>query len=269
MYKNKEWLEQKLFEYGSGSMVAKIEGYPVTCVNRYIRKYNLQNKRIGVAKRKYTLNHHYFGEIDTEEKAYWLGFLYADGCVYHNKTSYDVQIMLGIKDFTHLEKFKKAINSDYETKIVQKNYGPEAFFRCSSKKMYQDLLCLGCSPRKTNVITFPNIPIKLMPHFIRGYFDGDGSFYKSTKNYISCAFVITSGSKDFIDELYKYFVETLDIKLCVVYQNNSYSIKTTSKEKCYKIYTHLYDQPTIYLDRKNNLIQEFLEEYRSTIQVIV
>lgn len=52
-YKNKEWLETKLIEYGSGSSIAKATEYPVTSVNRYIRKYNLQNKRDIKTNRKY------------------------------------------------------------------------------------------------------------------------------------------------------------------------------------------------------------------------
>lgn len=77
-YQNKEWLECKLKEYRSGLAIAKSTGYPVTYVNRYIRKFELQQNRNIQANRKYTLNESYFESIDSEEKTYWYGFFLSE-----------------------------------------------------------------------------------------------------------------------------------------------------------------------------------------------
>jgi DNA-binding transcriptional regulator WhiA len=260
-YQNKKWLEEMLKIHKNGSAIAKATGYPVTCVNRYIRKYELQNKRDIQPNRKYSLNEEYFKHIDTEKKAYWYGFFMADGCMYHSKTSYDIQFTLALKDLSHLEKFSNDIQAEQKPEVKEQGGKNVAFYRISSKKMYNDLIQYGASQRKTGKETIPLIDKKFISHFIRGFFDGDGSFYIDEDNYITCAFVITCSNKSFIDELYNHFNNLFGIEFNVIYQNGAYSMRTTSKEKCYKIYKYIYDNPTVYLDRKYKLIKQYISEY--------
>ena len=118
-----------------------------------------------------------FEKIDTEEKAYWLGFLYADGNVYYNekRVSYRIELGLAEKDLNHLEKFKKFLNCTNEIKYRQNIKAYRIMI--GSKKMCNDLIKLGCVPNKSLILTFPTedqVPLELQRHFIRGYFDGDG-----------------------------------------------------------------------------------------------
>lgn len=258
-YKDKEWLIEKLNQYGSGSQIAKNEGYPVTCVNRYIRKYNLQSNRfVSSAQRKYKMNERYFKEIDTEEKAYWLGFFVADGCLYHGKTSYDIQFTLKSCDIDILEKFKKAIDSDQ--KIKEKN-SEEIFFRVSSKSMFNDLNKHGVTVRKTGKETFPNIEEKLIRHFIRGYFDGDGCFTQDLNNYIKGSFHIICANKDFLEEISQHLKHSIGVKLNVKEYKKVFYIRTNSTKKCIKIYNYIYKKPKVSLNRKYNKVKEFLNKY--------
>ena len=59
-------------------------------------------RNIDIYSRKSHVNTCIFETIDTEEKAYWLGFLYADWCVSHYKTSKRVELALQEKDLNHL-----------------------------------------------------------------------------------------------------------------------------------------------------------------------
>lgn len=137
------------------------------------------------------INHHIFDILDTEEKAYWLGFIWADGCITNvkeNKLNYAFELGLSIKDIEHLRKFCKFADIP-ETKIkVRKNNGlnkDREYYLCrvqiSSKHLWNTLNNYGCYPNKTTNEIFPSIKIfskpELITHFIRGFFDGDGWVY--------------------------------------------------------------------------------------------
>ena len=74
-------------------------------------------RKIAIRNKKFKVNDDYFEIIDTEEKAYWLGFLYADGCVARKGNYYNIKIDQALYDYEHVLKFKEAINSTYPVKI--------------------------------------------------------------------------------------------------------------------------------------------------------
>ena len=118
----------------------------------------------------------YFEEIDNPEKAYWLGFFYADGY----NSGREFEFCLQDKDKESVEMFKAAIKSQHTISQKRTLLNGKEFvgwkISIKSKKACTDLSKWGCIPGKTYNVTFPNnIPERLMPHFLRGYFDGDGS----------------------------------------------------------------------------------------------
>lgn len=130
-----------------------------------------------------------FDSIDTEEKAYWLGFWYADGYLdsrplnLNTKPKYGLELSLKGSDFTHLEKFNTFMkHSKNIVKISETKCGTTICKRCrwivTNKHLWQTLNSLGCTPKKSLVISFPDSSIfkspNLIKHFIRGYWDGDG-----------------------------------------------------------------------------------------------
>jgi len=133
-------------------------------------------------QRKYTLNESYFDIINTEGKAYFLGLLYADG--YNNENRNCVQITLQERDKEILEIFNSELASNRPLLFInQKKYNTNAQntyrLSISSKKISDKLKELGCPQKKSFIIKFPGkgiISNDLLRHFIRGYFDGDGSF---------------------------------------------------------------------------------------------
>ena len=135
---------------------------------------------------KYGYVENFFQVIDNEEKAYWLGFLYADGCVCGGQISLE----LGIKDLKHLEKFKSAIAPGAKITFCKKKrkfeYKDYCRIRLTSTEMVSQIKNLGCIPAKSQKLIFPSkeiVPDSLISHFIRGYFDGDGclKYNRSTK----------------------------------------------------------------------------------------
>lgn len=148
------------------------------------------------AKRKYTINHNYFDNINTESKAYWLGWMYSDG--YNNENRGELELCVQSQDKYILEKFSIAINSN---RPISYKKNADAFrVGLNSRHMSQQLAKLGCVQRKSLILKFPTkeqVPFYLLRHFIRGYYDGNGScsIYKNAYSRTCSAMIIST--KDF------------------------------------------------------------------------
>ena len=154
------------------------------------KKYNLPARDDTQKGKKYTCNENYFEIIDTEDKAYWLGFMYADGYIQSKRkdSSRKIGIALSANDIAHLKTFKECLVATHDIKTYHSKQGYSAnTYYCrlliSSEKLAHDLEDKGCFEKKTNILKFPSleqVPEHLQKHFIRGYFDGDGSIWCGT-----------------------------------------------------------------------------------------
>ncbi len=227
-----------------------------------LKKNNIKSRTIAKAAMKYSCNENFFEVIDTEEKAYWLGALYADGNVSQNKTG-SGKIFLSSKDYDWIEKFMRSIESTNKpTREFHKKYQKEIWkAQITSTKMFNDLVRLGCMPRKSMIITFPKLPSHLIPHFIRGYFDGDGTVgvYKNLKSHEWKILKsgICSGSEFFLKELVTY----LPTKNKNVVFNKSLYIIQFSLMDSIALHNYMYKDFTICLVRKFLIFSHYLLEY--------
>ena len=132
--------------------------------------------------RTYTVNENYFNNIDTEDKAYWLGFLYADGYI----TQRGFGLAVKSEDRPHIQKMLDAMDSDYDIKDyvtstkTKNNYGEHGYSRVivSHKQLREKLIQYGMVENKSLILEPPKIEFgtdELKRHFIRGFFDGNGS----------------------------------------------------------------------------------------------
>lgn len=151
------------------------------CGDEFILKNKAYERRgkgrfcsVRCSNRKYAVNEQYFDVIDSEEKAYWLGFIFADG---YNSND-ELTINLSVKDVSHLEHFKKALAAD--NPIAHKE-NAKVSFRVASRHMCTSLSMLNCVRNKTFTLEPPNLASDMIPHFVRGFFDGDGCIYLNKK----------------------------------------------------------------------------------------
>ena len=160
-----------------------------------------------MAKRKYSVNENYFESIDTEDKAYWVGFITADGSILHNKTHYALRIGLQVGDKGHLLKFNEHIDYAKSLKLVPstKKNGKTYYrydLRIDSKKIVFDLEKLGIMPRKARTVKpCTSIPKNLLKHYWRGLIDGDGHICKDVRGWkigLTGNEFITNGFRDFL-----------------------------------------------------------------------
>lgn len=195
-----------------------------------------------------TINPNVFENIDSEDKAYWLGFLFADGFVDEKRNM--LEISLQLKDENHLRKFYNFLECDRKVK--------KDSFRCrvsaGNPKLIHDLIKWGCKGKKSLVLSFPSLSKNMIRHFVRGYFDGDGSITKGLKTdlFYSSA-QLCSGSKSFLISLLSQFNE-LTGSNC---KQKGYNPKNTNtyivvlkNNLCIKFLQWLYKDSTISLDRK-------------------
>lgn len=147
------------------------------------KKYGFDIRSNKINSRRYYANFDYFENIDSDEKAYWLGYMYADGYISNAKNNgKKVGMALSIKDKQQLAKFKKSLNSTYPINTYKQtsSYSNDIVY-CrmiiTSDKMFDDLVNHGVVEHKTQILKAPDIDSKFYNSFILGYFDGDGSIF--------------------------------------------------------------------------------------------
>ena len=234
----------------SCTKTAKLLGVDQQSMNSRLKRfYNFTVLLDGKKK----VDSHYFEVIDTEEKAYWLGFLYADGYIGKNN---EVELCLCERDKQHVMKFKECLKSEHAVsrKIVLLNGKQFAAYRISIKdsELANGLIKHGCVNNKSDCIEMPQLNSKeLYRHFVRGFVDGDGSIIHR-RNYISVN--ITSASESFCNSLTAYCQEIVGINFVKQkYANeNAYHVTTMARAEGILFLHHLYDNCNIYLDRKYN-----------------
>jgi len=208
-----------------------------------------------------TFESSFFRNIDTEAKAYWLGFIYADGYVsytnHKKQTSYTVGIELNSVDYPHLELFNYCISGNLKIKNRMKKFSKlstqeseMSSIRVYSKEMVEDLISHGIVYKKSNVIEFPKIRKDLISHFIRGFFDGDGSIsIEKEKQQLRCNF--TCGSKVFLDRLKSIF-DKLGMSIYISKEKNHFRLGINGKKSNRIFLEYIYNDSTIFLERKHN-----------------
>lgn len=225
-----------------------------------LSKYKIKNK----GTKHYNVNENYFEIINTKEKAYWLGFLYADGYVRKK----ELRLKLKFSDKKHITKFKKELKSEHKIKdAVQKvKVNNKIYYsKCSSLSIYSIklvdfLINKGCTNKKSKTLTFPKfLDQQLIPHFLRGVFDGDGSVSIGNDIYHSINFNIVSGSLPFLTDIKNEFMK-LNIYDCVISKNksNCWYINWYRQEDIKKLYYYLYKDANVYLERKKNKFEKIL-----------
>lgn len=248
----KMYLEDKL----SMREIAKLNNCSVCKVQKFLEKFKL-TRNLTEAKtyqgEKTLKNSNYFYNIDTEEKAYWLGFILADGNI--NEERFVLKIDLNIQDKEHLKKFANLFDKEVKEfsrfdERTKKTYHGVCFI-VSNKYFVTGLLKQGVTSRKSYNLDsniFSNIPDRLKRHFIRGYFDGDGTTDGRRISFVSC-------SKSFLTDLGDYITDNLQLDGYSAYETeNSITISWYKKENVNKIKNYFYNDATIYLERKLNKI---------------
>ncbi len=197
--------------------------------------------------------------------AYAIGLIATDGCLSKNKGHVD----LTSKDFEQMENFKRALS--IEITIGEKNYKNKHAYRIQIGDVlfYQFLELIGMTQAKSKTIGVVKIPKKYLFDFLRGCFDGDGSFYSyydpRWKSSFMFYLTFASASTDFIDWLRKELQERIGVTGHISCAKNysTHQLRYAKKESVEIIKKMYYNDKVICLSRKRKKIEEALKNKHS------
>ena len=242
----------------------------ITPIKNIFRELNIITRPPEETSRKYIIDETYFDDINSEDKAYFLGLLFADG--YNDERRRSVCLALVTKDRHILERFAQCLKStnpiiDSKNKIP--TYSDTSNFTFYNRHLSGRLVQLGCMQAKSFKITFPTyLREDLIRHFIRGYFDGDGCFswgLNKKDNYFGNALraiVNFTSTIDFCTYLTNYFKDKFDINTYTSCRNpqnnnNNRTITISGNKQVIKVMEWMYKDSSLYLERKHNKFLEF------------
>lgn len=259
-----------LYNNGYSSVeIGKIFNAPPSSIAGYIKRRigNMRSNKIN--SRKYTCDGTCFDNIDSPEKAYWLGFIYADGYLSNAKNKKIFGISLSIKDKDHLFKLKEFLSAsnpicDYTSTEGYSKGKMYSRLLIHDDCLYDNLIKHGVLLKKTLILKAPDISEHLKPHFIRGYFDGDGCLTSSKlkKNGLQFKIKIV-GVECVLDYIKEYIEFNSDIVIRKYYKrrenDNVYSIDISGNKQNKKILDLLYKESNVHLQRKYEKYKELCD----------
>ena len=264
-------IDNVILMYKNGKSLKEICTKYNRTYNRYISKIlkdnNIEiNARTRNTSRASKINEEYFNEINTQNKAYFLGLIIADGCIANYRKSFALSLDLKSSDEYILKKFSDEINGNNK---ILKNRGCSSV-RYGSKKLCTILFKYGVVPRKSKITTFPKIQKEFNRHIIRGIFDGDGTVYirkdTSKKHDIRLEFGF-AGTKELLTSIKKILIQDISIsnnKIVVREDRNISQLMFSKLDDIKNFYNYIYKDSEIYLKRKKEKFDKFLNLYDNT-----
>lgn len=238
--------------------VGKLFGLGVTCIEQVLIRNNIDRLKSSDFIRKYTIDEDYFLDINSDTKAYILGFIYADGNI--GGSNYKMSISLQEDDKDILVKMNQAFKSDRplmyrEPPKKYPNRKPQYTLVVENKKFCQNLMKHGVNPRKSYNATFPiQISNKFYKSFIRGIFDGDGCITQSKRGDCHISF---TGTNELMNSIGDIIENELKIKKHIYLAQNSKVIDKNTRVLSFggnrqtkRFLDWVYNDADIFLDRK-------------------
>lgn len=264
---SQDQIEYIINEYNvhhSTTIIANKFNVSTQAIRTLLRKNNVKVLSITELKHlKYPRNSFYFENIDCAEKAYWLGFLYADGYI---SKSGEIRINLMKDDERHLYKFLSAIGAinntiKYSKKVTKEKTYEQAYCNLRDVQMVKDLANKGCVNNKSLILKFPydKLTSNLYSHFIRGYIDGDGSIHYTcsgnakTPNYR----LNIAGTKDMLIAIRDILNKN---NLALEDKKTFYCLTINGNKQLENIFNYIYQDSydAIELTRKRQIYNNFL-----------
>lgn len=245
--------------------IAEIYSCDKSHIRYVLQKNNIKLRNPKNSGVKYHLKEDFFDEIDTPNKAYVLGILYADGTIDYER--HRIKLTLQDLDIELLKDIKKVLEFDkplYKYERRKKNPKHHDAYEMSiySLHMCEKLIKWGCVPNKSLILQWPTfLREDLYSHFIRGYFDGDGGVREKCRG-ASSNF---TSSRDFCMGLSNYLTNLgIENKLDDVETNElTKRVNIYKKEETRKLGKFMYKDADLYMKRKYKFFKErFKDDFK-------
>lgn len=258
----------------SATQLAAEYGASITAIGKILKRNGVKQRSASEIHRRYRCNHNFFATIDNEEKAYWLGFIAADGYVRPSQTgSPELLVRLQARDAPHLERLRSAIDSEHPVTTYMLEGHQYGRFAVRSPQLAADLAKHGVVPGKTWTLGWPDyLDDELRSHYLRGFFDGDGSFclplqYKNGKRTSTgirgLTFRLTS-NQQFLEGCQRYLVVQCDLAYTKLshrqdqWKGTVPTLVYNGRNQVSRIFHLMYDDATIWLPRKREKAEPYI-----------
>lgn len=220
--------------------------------------------------RKHSVNAEYFSDINTQEKAYWLGFIWADGSI--SKTAPRCS---GPNRFTlsqieteadHLQAFMQAIECSYTPVLRDRNrtLGKRTLVLNVNSRpfcMALENLGYGTKEQRTDI---PPMPQELLHHFIRGYFDGDGCLSVYEQNGTHRQEWSLTGNEKLLVKIQNILNLETSVSKNVALKRYKRTTKAVGlrygrRSDIPSLYDYMYDGATVYMESKHQKFEKFFQ----------
>lgn len=246
-------IDKEAFErYSNGeniTTIAKDLGVKRQSLSKRLKeKYNLEVLQNGAK----SINENFF-KSKNDKSLYWLGYIYADGCITNNS------LEICSKDKDSIENFKNDIESNH--KIGEKELNNTKYYRINihNQVILNDLKSFNVTQRKSfEEIKLPPLDDNEFIPFLRGFIDGDGCYYKKNNNRILTSITVGLVNYEFAKELKNRIEKIFNIKCTIYTCMTCYSICINKKNDNIKLIKTLYKNSTRHLNRKYEKIKDFI-----------
>ena len=232
-------------------------------VSSFLKQFGINIKKPHPPK-IYSVKEDIFQNIDTEEKAWMLGFISADGYIDSSKTK--LKFTLAEKDKDVLEKIKSILrsNSPIKRKEGRQIKGTDYFgsstvtLMISNAQICQDLEKHGAFYKKSLKLQFPLfLKDELIRHFIRGYFDGDGSITFGRHDFPK---ISIASNKEFLEGIHDILLkENITSNIYASNRSKVNSLEINAKSIVEKFLNYIYKDSNIFMERKYQRYKYFSE----------
>lgn len=248
----------------SSNEIGKLYGVYGETITFNMNKLGFKLRKVGDASRinaKYQINSSFFDDINNEKTAYVLGYTITDGHV-----TPDGALMYCARDKDVIEKVHDALESTHPITTKMQAGNEYYLFTARSKMLCKKLWDLGIDNKKSYTLNMDLIEEKIdkenIRHLLRGMIDGDGSIQctmntagANKKHTLGIAFTKTQSACSFV-------CRNLDITNKWRDEGSGvYTVRTNNRDKVIAIGHYLYDDATIYMDRKKHKFDELCQVY--------
>ena len=253
-------------DYLSGKSVSAIalgRGVNVNAISRLLKRLGTPMRTHSEATRKLRFDERFFRVVDSEEKAYWLGFIAADGCVTERSR---ICLALAVADREHLEKFRVAIGSQHAITVFSNDKsfssGQMASVAVRSRAMEEDLGRLGVVRRKGNLGEPSTVDGELERHYWRGVFDGDGGVWPEGDRW--CMSLV--GNRAMVEGFARFARKHCASKATVRPAKNIFRYDIANIQAAL-VLRAMYDGCSVALDRKMACVEQVIRRYPVTTKL--
>jgi hypothetical protein len=243
----------------SSEYISKYYNISSVAIRGILKRRGIKIRSMSEARQIYSINNNSFKVIDNGDKAYWLGFIMADGYIIRNCLA----VILKADDASHLQKLQCFLGSTHPIKIANYDGYKSARLRIYSKEIKTDLEKYNIIQKKTFVTEYPDIPSEYNRHFIRGYFDGDGCIVKAkNRDSYNCTWAIL-GTMKLLIRIREILHNECGIglnKLVSTRSTEIYSLTYGGMKNMVKIFEYLYSIDGVKLDRKYEYYKNIFNE---------